>query len=143
MDFFAKEFSSLTVDELYELLKSRAEIFLLEQEILYQDLDDVDKNALHCFFFDGKRVNACLRAFRKEDDTVMVGRVLTLEHRNGLGKELMTRSIEEIKKHFGCKKICVHAQKRSSGFYEKLGFYTTSDEFLIEGIVHIKMELDV
>lgn len=143
MDFIAKSFSELTLTELYEIIKSRAEIFLLEQNIICQDLDDTDYESLHCFFFDGKRVRAYLRAFSRESDVVTIGRVLTLEHGMGLGGELMKRSIEEIKKHFDCKKINMHAQKHAEGFYEKLGFCTVSDEFLEEGVVHVTMEMQV
>ncbi len=143
MNFIVKSFSELSTTELYEIIKSRAEIFLLEQNIVCQDLDDTDYESLHCFFFDGKRVKAYLRAFSLEDGVVTIGRVLTLEHGKGLGGELMKRSIEEIKKRFNCKKITMHAQKHAVGFYEKLGFCTVSDEFLEEGVVHVTMEMEV
>ena len=141
MNFLAKSFSELSLEELYEILKSRAEIFLLEQGIICQDLDDNDYKSLHCFFFDGKRVIAYLRAFLTDEDTVTIGRVLTLEHRSGIGSKLMKKSIEEIQKHFTCKKISVHAQKQAVGFYEKMGFTAVSDEFIEAGVVHITMEM--
>ena len=142
MEFFAKEFSQLTTRELYEILKSRAQIFLLEQEIICQDLDDVDYKSLHCFMCDGERVTAYLRAYMSDEinKTVKIGRVLTLEHKKGVGSDLMRKSIDEIKKHFDCQKICVHAQKQAMGFYEKMGFCAVSDEFVEEGIAHIMME---
>ena len=140
MDLIAKSFSELSLEELYEIIKSRAEIFLLEQHIICQDLDDVDYRSLHCFFRNGNRVTAYLRAFLSEPEVVMVGRVLTLEHGKGLGRELMLRSMETIKKHFPCQKISIHAQKQAANFYKKLGFYTVSDEFLEEGVIHISME---
>ncbi len=143
MKFIVKEFSELSATELYEIIKSRAEIFLLEQNIVCQDLDDTDYNSLHCFFFDGKRVTAYLRAFSSAEDTVTIGRVLTLKHGQGLGSELMKKSIEEIQKRFACKKISVHAQKQAAQFYEKLGFSVVSDEFLEEGVIHITMEREV
>lgn len=140
MNFVAKKFSELTLDELYEILKSRAEIFLLEQNIICQDLDDVDKESLHCFIFDNRRVIAYLRAYKSGDNEVTIGRVLTLEHKKGLGSELMNKSISEIEKYFGTNKICVHAQKQALKFYEKMGFSVVSDEYLEEGIIHISME---
>lgn len=139
MKFNVKTFSELSTDELYEILKSRAQIFLLEQGIVCQDLDDKDRESLHCFFTHENRVFAYLRAFRS-GDAVLIGRVLTLEHRAGLGSELMHKSIEEIKKHFGVSKMCVHAQKQAVGFYEKMGFVTVSDEYLEAGVVHVNME---
>ena len=145
VNFTAKTFDKLSTSELYEIMKSRAEIFLLEQNIICQDLDDVDYKSLHCFFIDEKRVTGYLRAFMSDEEnkTVTVGRVLTLRHRNGMGTELMNKSIEAIKKHFACEKITVHAQKQAVGFYEKIGFVTTSDEFLEEGVVHVTMEMNI
>ena len=141
MEFFAKKFSQLSNIELYEIMRSRAEVFLLEQNIICQDLDGVDYESLHCFFLDGKRVAAYLRAFKSEGDTVTMGRVLTLNHGKGLGRELMEKSVEAVKEHFTCQKISVHAQKQAEGFYEKTGFKTVSGEFLEEGVVHVTMEI--
>lgn len=143
MTFVVKKFLELTVDELYEIIKSRAEIFLLEQNIVCQDLDDMDKNSIHCFFKDGNRVVAYLRAFLSDEATVTIGRVLTLEHGKGLGRLLMIKSLAEIKRRFRKKRICLHAQKQAEGFYEKLGFNTVSDEYIEEGVVHVTMEMYV
>ncbi len=143
MEFFAKKFSELTVSELYEILKSRTEVFLLEQKIICQDMDDVDYDCLHCFISDGKRVQACLRAFLSGDGEVTIGRVVSLEHKKGLGRELMQKSIEEIKKNFSCEKLVVHAQKQAEGYYEKMGFTTVSGEFMEENIPHVMMEMKI
>lgn len=144
MNFYAKEFKELTTLELYEIIKSRAEIFLLEQGIVCQDLDDVDYESMHYFFTDGKRVIAYLRAFvsDKETNTVTIGRVITLEHKKGLGSELMKKSISDINERMNPSKIAVHAQKQAAGFYEKMGFIAVSGEYLEEGVIHITMELE-
>ena len=144
MTFYAKKFSQLTTEELYEILKSRAEIFLLEQGIVCQDMDDVDYESMHYFFTSGNRVIAYLRAFvsDKENSVVTIGRVITLEHKKGLGSKLMKNSIADIKERFNPSKIAVHAQKQAVGFYEKMGFVPVSGEYLEEGIVHITMELE-
>lgn len=143
MEVIAKEFKDLTTTELYEILKSRSEIFLLEQNIICQDMDDIDYVSTHFFIKDKERVAAYLRAYNIDGENVKVGRVLTLSHGNGMGRELLEKSIEEIKNRFGCRKICVNAQKQAAGFYEKSGFKKVSDEFLEEGIVHIAMQLEV
>ncbi len=143
MNFIVKTFKELTTDELYEIIKSRTEIFLLEQRIICQDLDDVDKMSLHCFFQDGERVVAYLRAFKSGEEEAIIGRVLTLQHKKGTGSRLMEKSMDEIKKYFKVKKICVHAQKQAEKFYEKMGFKTVSGEYLEEGVVHVTMEKDV
>ncbi len=142
MELIVKKFSELTTGELYEILKSRLEIFMLEQNIICQDMDDVDYVSTHYFFMEEKRVAAYLRAFEGESkEVLMMGRVLTLDHKKGVGSELMTKAIEHIKSTTDYKKISLHAQKSAIGFYEKLGFAVVSPEFLEEGVVHVTMEL--
>ena len=142
MIFVAKTFDELTTKELYEILKARAEIFVVEQNINYNDMDDIDYKSLHCFLEENNKIVAYLRAFSKDENSVKAGRVLTLKHGNGLGRKLMENSIIEIKNTFNCKKICIDAQKHAEGFYKKFGFNVFSDEFIEEGIVHIVMELN-
>lgn len=144
MKLISKNFEELNTEELYEILKARAEIFIVEQKINYQDMDNIDYDSLHCFFMEDNKVIAYLRAFYENNkDTVKVGRVLTLKHGNELGLELMMKSIEVIKEKMQCQKIVMNAQKYAVGFYEKFGFKTISDEFLEEGVVHVVMELEL
>lgn len=145
MELKIKKFNELTTKELYEILKSRAEIFIVEQNINYQDLDDIDYKSLHFFFEEDNRIIAYLRAFYKDNnkDVVKIGRVLTLKHGIGLGKKLFENSLIEIKQQMKPKKITMDAQKYATGFYEKFGFKIKSDEFIEEGIMHVIMELDV
>lgn len=143
MELIAKTFEELDTRELYEILKARSEIFLLEQGIVCQDMDDEDYNSLHCFFTEEGKVTAYLRAFYIDEQTVKIGRVLTLKHGNGTGRELMNRSLKVIEEKMNCKKITVNAQKQAMGFYEKLGFKVTSDEFLEERVIHVKMDLEL
>lgn len=140
MEFFAKSFKELNTTELYEILKARTEIFVMEQHIVYQDMDDTDYDSLHCFYMEDGKVIAYLRAFYKAEDIVKIGRVLTLKHGNGTGKALMTHSLQAIKQKMKCRKIIMDAQKHAVGFYEKFGFKVTSDEFLEEQVVHVVME---
>ncbi len=145
MNFTVKSFNKLSTKELYEILKSRAEVFLLEQNIVCQDMDNVDYESFHFFIKEGERIIAYLRAYYVdiENKIIKIGRVLTLSHGNGTGRVLMENTIDEIKRSFDCKKIIVNAQKHAEGFYEKMGFKTVSDEFLEEGIPHVKMELEI
>lgn len=145
MELIVKEFNELTNKELYEILKARSEIFIMEQHILYQDMDDIDYRSLHCFFMEDDKVIAYLRAFYPGDnkDVIRLGRVLTLKHGNGVGKELLSKSLKAIKERTGCKKIVGNAQKHALGFYEKFGFKAVSDDFLEEGVVHVAVELDI
>ena len=139
MDFYAKTFDILTTGEIYEILKSRLEVFLFEQNIRYLDTDDIDYDSLHVFCKENGRVVSYLRAFRYED-AVKIGRVLTLCHGKGDGRRLMEFAEGKIKEHFGCDRIVLHSQKQAQGFYEKLGYKTVSDEYIEAGIPHITME---
>lgn len=143
MQFVAKTFDELNTTELYELLKARATVFIAEQHIEYVDEDDIDYDSLHCFFTDGKAVNAYLRAYYTEEDTVRIGRVLTIEHGKGLGLRLMRESINQIERRLPNKKLFIDAQKHAVGFYEKCGFTVVSDEFLEQDIPHVRMEYNV
>ena len=142
MELKIKGFDSLSTRELYEIARARTEIFLLEQRIICQDFDRVDYDSLHCFLEEeGGGIAAYLRAF-KDGEEIKIGRVLSIRHKMGLGSRLMRESIPEIIKHFGKRRIALHAQKQAQGFYEKLGFTVCSDEFLEEGIPHVEMELN-
>ena len=139
MNISAKFFEELTTRQLYEIVRSRTEIFLLEQRIICQDFDGVDYEALHCFFEEEGRVVAYLRAYKAEG-AVKIGRVLSLTHGAGLGRRLMAEALPIIREKFACRKVIVHAQKQAQGFYEKLGFTVTSPDYLEEGILHVTME---
>lgn len=140
MDFKAKLFSELTAAEIYEILKVRAQVFQMEQNIRYLDEDDVDYDSLHCFFEENGQVAAYLRAF-PDNGKIRVGRVLTITRGQGHGRRLMGLSVQAARERFGALDIIIDAQKHAEGFYKKLGFVTTSDEFIEEGIVHVEMVL--
>lgn len=140
MEFFAKDFQELTATQVYEILKSRSQIFMLEQNIHCLDMDDVDYQSRHFFLWDKDRVVAYQRAFYLESNIIKIGRVLSLQHKRGLGTQLMKLSLQDIKRNMPCDKICVDAQVQAIGFYEKMGFCVTSEAFMEEGIPHISME---
>lgn len=143
MNLIIKSFSELTSNELYEIMKSREEIFTIGQNIRVLDFDDVDYDAFHCFFMEGNRVVAYLRAFRSDgpEDTMRIGRVLTLKQGLGIGSDLMLKSMRAIKQRCACKTFVLDAQIQAVGFYERLGFAIVSDEFIEAGIPHVTMEL--
>lgn len=137
----AKFFSELSTTEVYEILKARVQIFVVEQRCAYQDIDDIDYDSLHIFYKSGEKITAYLRAFHKDSETVQLGRVLTVEHGNGLGGELLKEAIRIVKEKLNPKKLYIEAQTYAIGFYEREGFKVTSEEFLEDGIPHVKMEL--
>ena len=143
MKLVSKFFEELTTTELYEILKARAEIFVVEQECVYQDLDDKDYKSLHVFYEKEGKVIGYLRSFEKEKDVIQMGRVLTIEHGKGLGGKLLKVGIEEIKTKQNPKKIFIEAQCYATGYYAREGFKVCSEEFLEDGIPHVEMGLVV
>lgn len=145
MKLIIKSFSELTTTELYEILKARAEIFVVEQNCIYQDLDNIDYRSLHIFYESNGKVIAYLRAFEKDSDAgiVQIGRVLTLTHGTGLGGKLLKEGISLIKEKMNPSSIYIEAQCYATGFYEREGFIISSDEFLEDGIPHVEMVLKI
>ena len=136
-----KTFQELTTDELYELLRVRSEVFVVEQNCVYQDLDGDDQNSIHLWLTLGNRIVALARVcpagtHMKE---VSIGRVITTVRGKGYGKQIMIHSIETAIKHFGATHIDIEAQEYAKGFYEKVGFKQSSYSFMLDGIPHIKM----
>lgn len=145
MNFVTKYFDELNTKELYELLKARAEVFVVEQNCVYQDLDDNDYRSLHMFYEEDGKILAYLRAFRKSDepDTVHVGRVLTIARGTGLGGKLLHEAIKQVRNKMDPKQIFIGAQSYATGFYAREGFRITSDEYIEDGIPHFEMRLDL
>ncbi len=138
-----KYFDQLTTKELYEIIKARAEIFVVEQNCTYQDLDGVDYKSLHIFYETDGKVDAYLRAYVKDEEQniVQIGRVLTVEHGKGLGGKLLHESINIVKEKLNASKIYIEAQCYAVGYYAREGFKVCSEEFLEVGIPHVAMEL--
>lgn len=141
MNWTIKTFDELTGKEIYEILKSRAEVFVKEQKISYVDPDGVDYRSWHVFGMENGRVAAYLRAFKDGENTLKIGRVLTLVHGKGTGSQLMKYAISELKAKTNCKKFIMDAQSHAISFYKRLGFIIISEEYLEEGIPHVDMEL--
>ena len=139
MELRTNFFDQLSVRELYEIVRARQEVFLMEQRIVCRDFDGVDYDALHCFLWEDGRVIAYTRAFMQGDE-IHLGRFLTTRHGEGLGKRLMDLTIPAILERFDSTKISFHAQRHAEGFYERFGFETVSEVFLEEGIEHVVME---
>jgi len=138
-----KPFEALNVNELYDLLKLRSEIFVVEQNCVYLDLDGKDKKALHLMGeYEGKIV-AYSRLFDAgiSFDNASIGRVVVdANYRDKKwGHELMEVAIAEIKSNFGKDKITIGAQLYLKKFYESHGFVQTSEMYLEDDIEHIEM----
>jgi ElaA protein len=143
MNWKIKMFSDLTTIELYDILKAREEIFIVEQDCPYHDIDSNDQDAVHIFLEDKGQVICYLRILGKgvRYDEVSVGRVITraAHRRKGYGDELMERAIGYIEKVMGEKKVRISAQAYLGEFYGNLGFVKVSDVYLEDGIDHYEM----
>ena len=136
-----KLFRELTVDELYELLRVRAEVFVVEQDCVYQDLDGDDQVSVNLWLTDGGKVVALCRVCPAGThmEGVSIGRVITTERGKGYGKRIMLEGIKVAQEHFNAKRIDIEAQEYARGFYEQVGFRQSSEPFMLDGIPHIRM----
>ena len=144
MQLYRKRFHELTTSELYELLKLRVSVFVVEQNCPYMELDDNDQQAIHIWLQNEGGVQAYLRVMDRgvENDNVSIGRVIAVKRRCGLGSRILAEGIRAARDYFQAEKIYLEAQVYAKGLYEKQGFRQISDEFLLDGIPHIKMLLD-
>jgi len=140
LELVIKTFDQLSAGELYEILKARAAVFMLEQKIVCQDMDDVDYRAWHIFLQEKNDVKAYLRMYETDEKTVQIGRVLTTERKKGYGYTVMCAAIDTAKRRLKKQTVRLEAQSHAIGFYEKLGFQVTSEEFLDVGIPHVEMK---
>ncbi len=143
MELHVKRFHELTVDELYDLLKLRVDVFVVEQNCPYPELDGLDREALHLWLSDEGGIAACLRVMDRgaESEYVSIGRVIAARRRQGLGSRILREGIRAAREVFGAERIYLEAQTYARGLYEKQGFRPISEEFLLDGIPHVKMLL--
>lgn len=136
-----KTYHELTVDELYELLRVRSEVFVVEQNCVYQDLDGDDQASIHLWLTRGDKVVALCRVCPAGTHMheVSIGRVITTERGFGFGKQLMLAAIQVAQEYFNAQLIVIEAQEYAKGFYESVGFHQTSESFMLDGIPHIAM----
>ena len=136
-----KTFLQLTTDELYELLRVRIEVFVVEQNCVYQDLDGDDQQAIHLWLTLGDKIVALARVCpaRTHMQEISIGRVITTIRGKGYGKQIILHAIDAAKECFGATHIDIEAQEYAKGFYESVGFKQSSNTFMLDGIPHIKM----
>ena len=139
-----KKFADLLPEELYDILQLRNEVFVVEQNCAYQDCDDKDLQAYHLTAWEDDKLAAYTRLFEQGisySDAASIGRVLTSPdfRKKNLGKELMSKSIEEVYRLFGKVPIKISAQFYLKRFYESFSFVQYSDVYMEDNIEHIAM----
>ena len=146
MHFITKSFKELTIDQLYELLQLRSEVFVVEQTCYYQDLDDKDRHpgARHLLGYHEGRLAAYLRILPRGvsyPEHQSIGRVVTSDavRGQGAGHQLLQHGVELCLSQDAELSIKISAQEHLQGYYGRQGFVTVSDVYLEDGIDHVAM----
>lgn len=143
LNVITKSFDQLNTMELYKLLQLRSEVFVVEQDCVYQDIDDKDQQALHILGFKNSSLVAYTRVFKPGDyfNESSIGRVVVKqnERNHSYGYDIMKASIGVIKNKFETSDIRISAQTYLTNFYNNLGFKKVGEEYLEDGIPHINM----
>lgn len=138
-----KSFSELSTKELYDILQLRAEVFVVEQNCVYQDIDGKDEKALHVIGFKSEKIVAYCRIFKGGDyfEKASIGRVVVVanERKFGYGHIIFQHSVEAVKEHFKETSIKISAQLYLKKFYESHGFVQVGEGYLEDDIPHIAM----
>jgi ElaA protein len=142
-DWKIKTFSELTTPELYEIIKARINVFVVEQDCPYPDLDDNDQKAIHLWAEKNGEVLAYCRIFDKgiKYPETSIGRVVTTENGRGtgLGKQLIKYALEIIENRLGTSEVRISAQDYLLKFYSDFGFQDTGKKYLEDNIPHTEM----
>jgi len=143
LEIKTKTFQELTIHELYDILQLRSEVFVVEQDCVYQDIDGKDLKALHVIGIKAQKIVAYTRVFKPGDyfEQSSIGRVVVAEKERAhkYGYDIMKASIAAIKNEYNETKIHLSAQCYLKQFYNNLGFEEVGEEYLEDGIPHIAM----
>jgi len=143
MEWKIKKYTELNTDELYEMLQLRSEVFVVEQDCVYQDIDGKDQVSLHVLGYQGKELIAYARIFKKGDyfKEASIGRIIVKEtyRSKDVGHRLVDYAINYINFTLNENDIRISAQKYLIAFYQKHGFQIDGEGYLEDGIPHVNM----
>lgn len=143
MTFIVKKFSELTNEQLYQIIKTRIDVFVVEQNCPYHELDNYDQQSYHMFDENGGGITAYLRILpaKTKYDECSIGRIIVnQEYRNkGVGSDLIKTAISFIEQNLEESKIRIQAQSKLEKFYQSFGFKPVSNIYLEDGIPHLDM----
>lgn len=143
IDIIITTFTELTTQQLYDLLQLRSEVFVVEQDCVYQDIDGKDQKALHVLGYKNKTLVAYTRIFKPGDYFIeaSIGRVVVkqIERQHKYGYDIMNASIKAIKTYYNRTEIKISAQVYLKRFYNNLEFKEIGEAYLEDGIPHIAM----
>lgn len=138
-----KNFKEISSEELYSILQARAEVFVVEQNCIYQDIDGTDDKAFHFWSEKDGKILAYCRIFPPgiKYNEASIGRVLTTSAGRGknIGRQMMQYAVEIIENQLNTSKIRISAQDYLLKFYSEFGFEDTGKKYLEDGIPHTEM----
>lgn len=139
-----KHFDELTPRELYAIMQLRIDVFVVEQNAVFQDADNKDQKCYHLMGFDGADLMLYARLVPKGVSYaghISIGRIISAQpiRGKGLGKVLVQKAIDACNDVFGEQTIVIGAQARLERFYTDFGFVTTGEVYIEDGIDHVEM----
>ncbi|MRG87294.1 GNAT family N-acetyltransferase [Salinibacillus xinjiangensis] len=146
MQWIQKQFEDLTIQELYTILKERVDVFVVEQNCPYPEIDNYDQVSEHLYLLHkGEMVAYCrLLPHGTMYEEASIGRVLVNDkfRRQGYATDLMKKAVHVLTREWGETLVKLHAQSHLQHFYRQFGFKVTSDEYMDDGILHVDMLLN-
>lgn len=140
MNTIIKSFNKLTTLELFHIYKLRVDVFVVEQQCPYHEIDDIDLISHHIYLQNDNSLILAYCRLYKQNDTFHIGRVIATEKHKGYGTQIMKTAIKFATEKLHADSILIEAQTYAQKFYEKLGFVQTSEPFEEDGIPHIRMK---
>lgn len=135
-----QKFTQLSTRELYQIYKLRVDVFVVEQQCPYHEIDDIDLESYHIYLQDDNSKILSYCRLYQQNDTCHIGRVISSTRRKGYGTQIMKTALEFAGQTLHADSIIIEAQTYAKNFYEKLGFTQTSEPFDEDGIEHIQMK---
>ena len=145
MQLLVKHFTELSAAELYAILRARQDVFVVEQNCPFPEIDGKDLDAYHLWFEENGEIIAYARVLDRgvSFETPAVGRVISIRRREGLGSRILSEGIRIAREKYSAEAIMLEAQVYARKLYEKQGFVQVSEEFLEDSIPHIIMRLEL
>lgn len=145
MQLLVKHFTELSAAELYAILRARQDVFVVEQNCPFLEIDGKDLDAYHLWFEENGEILAYARVLDRgvSFETPAVGRVISIRRREGLGSRILSEGIRIAREKYSAEAVMLEAQVYARKLYEKQGFVQVSEEFLEDDIPHIIMRLEL
>ncbi|MDU1399930.1 GNAT family N-acetyltransferase [Finegoldia magna] len=140
MNTIIKPFDKLTTQELFNIYKLRVDVFVVEQQCPYHEIDDIDLESYHIYLQDDQSKILSYCRLYKQDGEYHIGRVISSVRRTGYGTQIMKTAIQFAMDSLKVNSVIIEAQTYAIEFYEKLGFVEISEPFEEDGIEHVRMK---